>query len=260
MILKSPPCRVDAPISQNSVPSGTDGDGVHMDWTGPWGGIMVKATCRQSSGSYRCRGAGCVWGYGAIRRRRHQERSEAKETDPHRRDHRPEEGAVRHRRRAHAREPVVRPTARVGSRRQRQAGRPDLPRPPRAAGTDLLDGDTTSRRAATRIPRTTGQSMVKHYNGGKCDGFLQTQTTGDHFPIGYYEQPQVPILGALGDELHALRQLPLLADGGDVAEPLLPTLRRDRHRRDRVSFPAPDAKRSVEARSRDLRPRRTAPV
>ena len=39
--------------------------------------------------------------------------------------------------------------------------------------------------------------MVKQYNGGKCDGWLQTQTTGDHFPIGYYERAQVPILGAL---------------------------------------------------------------
>jgi len=46
-------------------------------------------------------------------------------------------------------------------------------------------------------PAHDWQSMVKHYNGGKCDGWLQTQNTGDHFPIGYYEQAQVPILGAL---------------------------------------------------------------
>ena len=104
-------------------------------------------------------------------------------------------------------------------------------------------------------PAHDWQSMVKHYNGGKCDGWLKTQTTGDHFPIGYYEQAQVPILGALAHELHALRQLPLLADGGDVAEPLLPAVRGDRRRRDRASSPAPIADAAVEARPRHLRPR-----
>ena len=84
-------------------------------------------------------------------------------------------------------------------------------------------------------PAHDWEAMVTQFNGGKCDGFLKTQTTGDHFPIGYYEEAQVPILGALRDELHAVRQLLLLADGGDVAEPLLPTLRRDRRRRHRVS-------------------------
>jgi phospholipase C len=46
-------------------------------------------------------------------------------------------------------------------------------------------------------PAHDWEAMVEHFNGGKCDGFLTTQTTGDHFPIGYYEQAQVPILGAL---------------------------------------------------------------
>lgn len=46
-------------------------------------------------------------------------------------------------------------------------------------------------------PAHDWESMVKHFNGGKCDGFLTTQITGDHFPIGYYERAQVPILGAL---------------------------------------------------------------
>jgi phospholipase C len=46
-------------------------------------------------------------------------------------------------------------------------------------------------------PAHDWQAMVEHFNGGKCDGFLSTQVTGDHFPIGYYEQAQVPILGAL---------------------------------------------------------------
>jgi phospholipase C len=39
--------------------------------------------------------------------------------------------------------------------------------------------------------------MVTHYNGGKLDGWLQTQVTGDDFPIGYYGPTQVPVLGAL---------------------------------------------------------------
>ncbi len=46
-------------------------------------------------------------------------------------------------------------------------------------------------------PAHDWEAMVRHYNGGKCDGFLKTQTTGDHFPIGYYEDSAVPILGAL---------------------------------------------------------------
>ena len=46
-------------------------------------------------------------------------------------------------------------------------------------------------------PEHDWEGMVKQFNGGKCDGFLTTQITGDHFPIGYYEQAQVPILGAL---------------------------------------------------------------
>lgn len=46
-------------------------------------------------------------------------------------------------------------------------------------------------------PSHDWRSMVKQYNGGKCDGWLSTQITGDHFPIGYYDEAQVPILGAL---------------------------------------------------------------
>lgn len=46
-------------------------------------------------------------------------------------------------------------------------------------------------------PSHDWQSMVKQYDGGKCDGWLQTQTTGDHFPIGYYKEQQLPVLGAL---------------------------------------------------------------
>ena len=46
-------------------------------------------------------------------------------------------------------------------------------------------------------PDHTWQGMVTHFNNGKLDGWLKTQFTGDHFPIGYYEEAQVPILGAL---------------------------------------------------------------
>ncbi len=46
-------------------------------------------------------------------------------------------------------------------------------------------------------PSHDWQSIAKQYNNGKCDGWLSTQVTGDHFPIGYYEEEQVPILGAL---------------------------------------------------------------
>src|SRR4051812_25168065 len=49
-------------------------------------------------------------------------------------------------------------------------------------------------------PAHDWQSMVTHLNGGKCDGFLKTQTTGDHFPIGYYSKEQVPVLAALASE------------------------------------------------------------
>jgi phospholipase C len=46
-------------------------------------------------------------------------------------------------------------------------------------------------------PAHDWQSVARQYNDGRCDGWLATQTTKDRFLIGYYEQPQVPILGAL---------------------------------------------------------------
>ncbi|MDQ6697663.1 MAG: twin-arginine translocation signal domain-containing protein [Actinomycetota bacterium] len=70
---------------------------------------------------------------------------------------------------------------------------PDLERRP--VSTYSLGHDFQA--CGDKDPAHDWQSMVKQYNGGKCDGWLQTQFTGDHFPIGYYEQPQVPILGAL---------------------------------------------------------------
>src|SRR5947209_6522507 len=56
---------------------------------------------------------------------------------------------------------------------------------------------SNTQGCAEKDPAHDWKSMVTQYNGGKLDGWLKTQTTGDHFPIGYYEAPQVPILGAL---------------------------------------------------------------
>jgi phospholipase C len=56
---------------------------------------------------------------------------------------------------------------------------------------------SNTQACGDKDPAHDWPSMATHYNGGKCDGWLKTQVTGDHFPIGYYEQPQVPILGAL---------------------------------------------------------------
>jgi phospholipase C len=41
------------------------------------------------------------------------------------------------------------------------------------------------------------QGIAKHYNGGRCDGFLKTANAGDRFPIGYYREGDLPILSAL---------------------------------------------------------------
>jgi phospholipase C len=63
------------------------------------------------------------------------------------------------------------------------------------ANTAPLGNNTQG--CAEKDPAHDWKSMAIQYNGGKLDGWLQTQTTGDHFPIGFYEEPQVPILGAL---------------------------------------------------------------
>jgi phospholipase C len=59
-------------------------------------------------------------------------------------------------------------------------------------------GDNT-QACLEKDPSHDWQSIVTQFNGGRCDGWLKTQTTGDHFPIGYYERPQVPILAALAE-------------------------------------------------------------
>lgn len=59
------------------------------------------------------------------------------------------------------------------------------------------DLDTDVQGCAFKDPRHDWEAVAKQYNDGKCDGWLQTQPVGDHFPIGYYTQAQVPVLAAL---------------------------------------------------------------
>jgi phospholipase C len=77
----------------------------------------------------------------------------------------------------------------------RQAGLtfPDLQDKP--VSTAALGANTQA--CGDKDPAHDWRALARHYNGGRCDGWLQTQITGDHFPIGYYEQAQVPVLGAL---------------------------------------------------------------
>ena len=46
-------------------------------------------------------------------------------------------------------------------------------------------------------PDHTWQGAQIHYANGRCDGFLKTAKPGDRFPIGYYTQADLPILGVL---------------------------------------------------------------
>jgi phospholipase C len=46
-------------------------------------------------------------------------------------------------------------------------------------------------------PDHSWEGGVKQLNGGKVDGFLQTALPDDTFPIGYYTEESVPVLGAL---------------------------------------------------------------
>ncbi len=49
-------------------------------------------------------------------------------------------------------------------------------------------------------PDHSWQGSATEFNGGTCDGFLQTADPGDTFPIGYYTQDDLPILGTLAGE------------------------------------------------------------
>ena len=46
-------------------------------------------------------------------------------------------------------------------------------------------------------PDHTWPGIARQYADGRCDGFLQTAKVGDRFPIGYYTQPDLPILSVL---------------------------------------------------------------
>jgi phospholipase C len=46
-------------------------------------------------------------------------------------------------------------------------------------------------------PKHDWMSVAKQWNGGQCDGFLQTQRVGDQYPIGYYTDADLPALAQL---------------------------------------------------------------
>jgi phospholipase C len=46
-------------------------------------------------------------------------------------------------------------------------------------------------------PDHSWEGGVKQLNGGRMDGFLKTAAPGDTFPIGFYNEADVPVLGAL---------------------------------------------------------------
>ncbi|HXA43639.1 MAG TPA: alkaline phosphatase family protein [Candidatus Solibacter sp.] len=76
-------------------------------------------------------------------------------------------------------------------------------------GLSYLDTSTPSKRYPTYQlapdyqgcgygdPNHSWQGGLKQLNGGKVDGFLQTSAPDDTFPVGYYTEESVPVLGAL---------------------------------------------------------------
>jgi phospholipase C len=50
---------------------------------------------------------------------------------------------------------------------------------------------------AYKDPGHTWQEIEQQYADGRCDGFLRTAPVGDHFPISYYREGDLPVLGAL---------------------------------------------------------------
>ncbi len=46
-------------------------------------------------------------------------------------------------------------------------------------------------------PKHMWQDMLKQWNNGKMDGYLQTAAVGDHFPISYYGPEAIPCMAAL---------------------------------------------------------------
>lgn len=77
------------------------------------------------------------------------------------------------------------------------------------AGLSYQDKTGTAHETRPLAPDWTGcemqdpfhfwQAVESQFNGGKIDGFLQLQPTGDQFPIGYYTGEDLPILAALAE-------------------------------------------------------------
>jgi phospholipase C len=72
----------------------------------------------------------------------------------------------------------------------RYADRNGTPRPTHELAPDF-------QGCAFHDPRHDWESVAKQYNGGKCDGWLQTQAVGDTFPIGYYSGADLPVTAAI---------------------------------------------------------------
>jgi phospholipase C len=70
---------------------------------------------------------------------------------------------------------------------------------PDLQGTQVptVDLGTDVQGCSYADPKHQWPEVAVQFNNGACDGWLKTQATGDHFPIGYYTAAQVPILGAL---------------------------------------------------------------
>src|SRR5436309_10928510 len=66
-----------------------------------------------------------------------------------------------------------------------------------AASVPTFDLGSDVQGCAFMDPKHDWESVAAQYNNGACDGWLKTQTSGDHFPVGYYTAAQVPVLGAL---------------------------------------------------------------
>ncbi len=80
----------------------------------------------------------------------------------------------------------------------------------RQAGLQYVDTDGASQSTWSLAPDTQGcdfadpdhtwQGSATQFDQGACDGFLKTAKAGDTFPIGYYGNDDLPILGTLASE------------------------------------------------------------
>ncbi|MBS1847398.1 MAG: alkaline phosphatase family protein [Actinobacteria bacterium] len=64
------------------------------------------------------------------------------------------------------------------------------PNPTWAIGKD-------AQGCAYKDPSHDFASVLKQINGGKMDGFLSTAPVGDHFPISYYGEDDLPVMASL---------------------------------------------------------------